>query len=72
MNIYPNPSSGTFNYSATETSTIIVYDLNGKIVAEYHNINGSFTFGDKLSQGCYVVNIISEKSRNNFRIIKTE
>jgi hypothetical protein len=53
INIYPNPSYGTYTIAGIH-SDIIIYDMTGRIVKQYY-VNGSYT--DTLNAGIYIIRI---------------
>ncbi|MGB1017982.1 MAG: choice-of-anchor J domain-containing protein [Chitinophagales bacterium] len=77
LNIYPNPTEGSFNI-AFETSETIDFDISimntiGKTVmtSSYENVNGSFneqfTLGN-LSSGIYFVEISNKDAKSVYKI----
>ena len=67
LSLYPNPSDGNFTIELEaihdgELTKLEIFGLDGKRI--YHQTfrnTGIFQFPDRLSQGIYVVKIISEK-----------
>jgi hypothetical protein len=53
INIYPNPSYGTYTITGIH-SDIIIYDMTGRIVKQYY-VNGSYS--DTLNAGIYIIRI---------------
>lgn len=74
-NISPNPSDGfttlTISDGDKTTYEIVVTDMLGKVCLQTSNRNSLSTDINikGLSSGVYVVNIMSEKSRNQLRMI---
>ncbi len=61
--IYPNPSAGSFTCELPDEKAewkIQLSRIDGKLIMEWHNKNGIFTFGDDLNAGLYIVSFISE------------
>lgn len=64
ITLYPNPSSGRFEIAFSDNeikhSEILIYDINGKIVFERHNITENKIPIDicHLQRGTYIVQII--------------
>ena len=55
--VYPNPSTGVFNVSVKETSSVNVYDVTGKLVNTAHvNAGEVYTF-TQTTAGMYFVNV---------------
>lgn len=76
LTIYPNPSNGLFWLTAQSGKLIdkvTLMDLNGKIVAEY-NVNATaIEINQKgLSQGVYLLNILSEGKKFTEKLIIKE
>ncbi|HEX7412961.1 MAG TPA: T9SS type A sorting domain-containing protein, partial [Bacteroidia bacterium] len=71
INIYPNPSNGTFiiETNATTKQTIQIYDVNGKVVL-MQTINAKATIdANRLSEGVYNISIINTEAVINKRLI---
>lgn len=67
VKIYPNPSSNYFNIESKEKiNWIKIYDLNGKIVHQTSNTNNVEV--NNLSQGLYVVELISDVNKSIKRL----
>lgn len=56
--IYPNPSTGLFNFTTQETVSVTVMDLTGKVVFTAAEINDGGTINlSSLSSGMYVAKV---------------
>lgn len=56
--IYPNPSTGIFNFTTVEAVSVTVTDLTGKVVFTAANINDGGTINlSSLSSGMYVAKV---------------
>ncbi len=57
INIYPNPSSGSFNIKIDENiEEVILIDVNGKIVFKKHiTVNGIIPIETNIPKGVYYV-----------------
>ena len=56
--IYPNPSTGIFNFTTQETVKVTVMDLTGKVVFTAADINDGGTINlSNLSSGMYVAKV---------------
>ena len=61
--IYPNPSNGIINITNAEAGYIYIYNILGEVVTKYIcNSNHSTIDLSNLSQGQYIVKIVSEKN----------
>ena len=61
IKIYPNPSNGQFYISGADNAIISIYNITGKKVAEYTNLNGKIN-AQELSNGIYFIKINSEQN----------
>lgn len=61
VSIYPNPSTGHFYISGIENALVSIYNITGKMVAEYKNSNGKINAQD-LSSGIYFIKIYSDQN----------
>jgi PKD repeat protein len=73
LGVYPNPSNGVFTIAlSTAKATADVYDLTGKKAASF-NLQSTTSEIDlsNLSNGSYILNIITEKGTYHEKINKT-
>jgi hypothetical protein len=60
--VYPNPVTGTLNFTTTDNTTtkhVGLYNVTGSMVAELKEVkNGSFDMSD-LATGVYILKVIS-------------
>ncbi len=68
VNIYPNPSTGLVNITATENSTIKVVDIAGRIVEEF-SVNAFEEINFTQSAGMYVVQVESNGNASTHKLI---
>ncbi|MBK5271119.1 MAG: T9SS type A sorting domain-containing protein, partial [Bacteroidia bacterium] len=79
--LYPNPSAGIFklSYQANdgETLTIKIYDLNGKMVKQYHLTANGFVqkinidlHEPKFASGLYLLETVAGRERKFFKLLK--
>ncbi|HEX7413469.1 MAG TPA: T9SS type A sorting domain-containing protein [Bacteroidia bacterium] len=71
VNIYPNPSNGSFVMEPNNTTkqTMQVYDVNGKMVLS-QSINGKTSIdANSLNEGVYNISIISNEGVINKRLV---
>lgn len=73
--IYPNPSNGVFTVTvpnATDNVTVNVFAMDGTLVATKNIAGGTdetIDVSDKVSDGIYLVNIISGNNNETSRIV---
>jgi hypothetical protein len=75
MNVYPNPSNVNFNIKLSggnlQKSVIRVLDMMGRVVKVYNvNENDTFTFGNDLKAGNYILEVTKGSTKATKRIIK--
>lgn len=75
MSLYPNPTSGLINLVSAknlENASLIVKDVEGRVILEKEGINGShFSFDiSGQSKGIYFIEIIQEKVVLRSKIVK--
>jgi hypothetical protein len=74
IDAYPNPFSGTFSFlihsSMDSPINIKVYDMVGRMVDEYNEINESTLIGRNLNSGVYFVEAVQEGQSQRLRIVK--
>lgn len=69
ISIYPNPTTGIVNIKSAENSNVFVYNILGDIVASFNNIsNNSKVDLSNLSEGNYVIKVVSDKESVNQQI----
>ena len=79
MSVYPNPASENVNLdvdlNTASPVTILMYDITGNLVKNIFNgtlTNGKSHFNidrDGLSQGVYLIQVISENGINTARVV---
>ncbi len=72
VKLYPNPSTGQTNLYLGNLSNVdvFIYDINGKIVFTKKQINTPLLeFDLRVVQGVYLVSIISNKEKINFKLV---
>jgi photosystem II stability/assembly factor-like uncharacterized protein len=75
VQVYPNPSSRSFTLRLNKESnyTVQVYDMLGRMFEEYKSVNSSLSFGDKLSEGAYLVKITAPSGQvETIKVIKVK
>ncbi len=75
FSVYPNPSANDFTIDliSSELFNLKIIDLQGKVLINLSEINGSISFGEELNTGIYLLEIINSKgSKSIQKIIKTE
>lgn len=71
--VFPNPSNGSFTFSAeTGYSEIYITDASGKLIESHSAVDGmAFTFGEKYVQGVYFVNMMKGPGHSStLRVVK--
>ena len=70
--LYPNPSKNSFSLnSIDDISEIKIFDITGRLVLSYDNLNSNLFDVSYLPVGTYVVKISSENSKaRDFKLIK--
>lgn len=63
INIYPNPSKGTFNIKLLEPALLSVYNLMGKQVYKTTANSGVNKVQLKLASGAYIISVKTEDGR---------
>jgi len=64
LTIAPNPSQGIFNVYSLERISIVVLDLQGKIIYSNSNINNYFKLDlSNVENGVYVLNLETDKGK---------
>ena len=72
INLYPNPTKDKIFINSNQfINKVEVYDLNGRIVEEFFDEeNIEFINLKRLSNGFYILKLISQLHIENIRIIK--
>jgi uncharacterized repeat protein (TIGR02543 family) len=70
VHLYPNPSNGIFWISAENIRNLKIYDSNGILVQEEHNIYDNKAFNaEKLPSGLYMVKFMSENDVYSLKLL---
>lgn len=68
--IFPNPAKDVLNITSEKAiNQIDVYDVNGKLVKSYTNVNNTINVKD-LATGVYMLNITTEDGQVSKKIVK--
>lgn len=69
--LYPNPTSGTFNISINENANLIIYDILGKTVLskEIEQGNNAINLNNQPG-GVYFIEIKTSNTKSTFKLIK--
>ena len=68
--IFPNPAKEVLNITSEKViNQIDVYDVNGKLVKSYTNVNNTINVKD-LATGVYMLNITTEDGQVSKKIVK--
>ena len=70
--LYPNPSRNSFSLNEIEdVSNIKIFDINGREIVSYDNVNTNLFDVSYLPVGEYIVRIaIEDKNSRSFKLIK--
>jgi hypothetical protein len=74
IDAYPNPFSGTFSLqihsSMNSEINVKIYDMVGRIVEAYQDINEKTLIGSELKDGIYFIEAVQEGKMQRVRIVK--
>lgn len=73
VQVYPNPSSGTFTLSLEKIkpgAVLVLTSMDGKQVVNMNLTGSTFTFGENLEKGLYVGRIVQDDKVQVFEVIK--
>ncbi|WP_073118625.1 alpha-amylase family glycosyl hydrolase [Wenyingzhuangia marina] len=72
VNIQPNPNSGKFQLTIDRASTVVVYDMTGRLLKSFQGDFNSETFFDvsELEKGIYVLKIKKDNISFVERLVK--
>lgn len=69
VNIYPNPSNGTFNLNSEKTGNILITDISGKVVYSGNVVKGKNMISVKSGSGIYFMVYQAEGQRQSTKLI---
>jgi peptidoglycan/xylan/chitin deacetylase (PgdA/CDA1 family) len=69
VKVYPNPFTNTLTVNASGNFSYAVYSLQGQLI-EKGNGNQQLQIGERLEQGIYLLNIVSDKGQRTVKISK--
>lgn len=73
FNVYPNPVENTLfienNNSFGEVESIIIYNLNGKIIKSFESWSNELDVTELLS-GLYLITFITDNGKRSFKFVK--
>ena len=78
LNIFPNPSSTILNitienFNPTNSSSIHIYDMQGKIVKRIHTVSSENTISiSDLANGQYIVNLMDKSKKIASKMVVVE
>ena len=61
VKLYPNPTSGLFWMEVTESATVSIFDLTGKLISSHNLSSGVSTIPiHRVSSGVYLIEVLTE------------
>jgi sugar lactone lactonase YvrE len=69
VQLSPNPSESAFSIATNQTSTVEVYDAQGKKVDTFV-CNGNITFGKSYKPGLYIINTHNASGENTQKVLR--
>ncbi|MDD4217604.1 MAG: C10 family peptidase [Bacteroidales bacterium] len=70
VNIYPNPAQNSINIIGIVNSNVVIYDIYGKLIKEFNNINGTNLDISDMSDGVYFINISNTDGIKTMKFVK--
>jgi hypothetical protein len=72
INIYPNPTNGkvTIDLPKNQQFNILLYEVNGRLINSWEQVNNQFVIDEKISRGVYLIKIKKDNYINYFKLIK--
>ncbi len=71
VTVYPNPATTTFTVNVAETvKSILIYDIAGRLISSYANLNDNTVGVESLVSGVYQVVITTDEGTYTSRLIK--
>jgi uncharacterized repeat protein (TIGR01451 family) len=68
LTTYPNPSSGTVNFSGDQVQKVVIYDVLGQVVMRKNLSNNSLSLSD-LNNGIYFVEMHTLENKQTLRLV---
>ncbi len=70
ISLYPNPANETININGISNSNVAIYDIYGKLIKEYSDMNSSTIDISDMSDGVYFMNISNKDGIKTLKFIK--
>ena len=70
INIYPNPAQNKINITGIIDSNIAIYDIYGKLIKEFSNIDSTTINISDMSDGVYFINISNTEGVKTMKFVK--
>lgn len=69
LQVYPNPSQGTFNLKSESEGNVVITDFSGRMVYSGSVIKGENKINLKATAGVYILNYQNETAKSSTKII---
>lgn len=69
VSVYPNPFANGFTIQTDQSLKVVIYDLTGKLISEFET-STTQQYGQELSKGTYIVELLGTQSTKVFKIQK--
>ncbi|MDD4149060.1 MAG: C10 family peptidase [Bacteroidales bacterium] len=70
INIYPNPAQNKINITGIVNSNVGIYDIYGKLIKEFNNIDSTILDISDMSDGVYFINISNTEGVKTMKFVK--
>ncbi len=70
ISIYPNPANGTININGIANSDVVIYDITGKLIKEFKDLNSTTIDISDMTQGVYFLNVNNKDGVKTLKFIK--
>lgn len=73
VHVYPNPTTDEFTIDFSEVGSpvnIAVFDVTGKLVAQYNQVSNNIRVGKEFPGGVYTVQITTNYNTETYKVVK--
>jgi len=70
ISLYPNPANETINVNGISNSDVAIYDIYGKLIKEFSELNSSSIDISDMSDGVYFMNISNKDGVKTLKFVK--